>query len=317
MRNFMELGKTAKLSIFVWVAGILSEAMFHDVLSGSRFGIVLSVAIALVVIVSTYFVIDGVSGAFCEWERNLEQTQSGRRERELEEIYSKLEEHMELERAIYDGIGNVGKRLQACAGALEESAAGGGEADEAAFKDAVDAINENTVHAAKLIAKYQVKNSESMKKALDEIMAKVESLGEGLNGDDGAELAQVREKMFDGNREILSYAEEIVKGNREMAVIGNEILERLDRVEETVRSMEGTKPEEIAEYIDKAVSGINTQIMKNSFAAQRQAQKPQQAPAPVRSADMRNAQPQTKRRVETAVERLSRKEKSASLDESQ
>ncbi len=56
----MELDKTTLLSVIVWVAGLMSEIIFHDALARSIPGIVLGIVIAVIVIVASYFTIDGI-----------------------------------------------------------------------------------------------------------------------------------------------------------------------------------------------------------------------------------------------------------------
>ena len=57
----MELEKTTVLSALVWVAGVLAEVVFHESLSNSVLGLVLSIIVAAIVIAATYFIIDGVN----------------------------------------------------------------------------------------------------------------------------------------------------------------------------------------------------------------------------------------------------------------
>ena len=58
----MELKKTTVLSALVGVAGILSEIMFHYIMTTSIAGIVLSVVLTVIVVASVYFTMDGI---FC------------------------------------------------------------------------------------------------------------------------------------------------------------------------------------------------------------------------------------------------------------
>ena len=52
----MELKKTTIISAFVVAAGVLAEIIFRDVMSKSMQGVVLSVILAVIVLVSFYFV---------------------------------------------------------------------------------------------------------------------------------------------------------------------------------------------------------------------------------------------------------------------
>lgn len=183
----MELERTTLLSVIVWMAGLLSEIIFHDALSGSIFGIVLSIIIAVIVILATYFIIDGIRAALNskneeEWDR-----QASYYEKKLQIINNKLDEQIRLEKSVYDKLDDI---LVISRGQMEKAAesmfvssgngenkAGGGMTIE----EAVEAINAKTLDSAKIIAKYQTKSTKELKVSLDLILDELSEVSAGNN----------------------------------------------------------------------------------------------------------------------------------------
>lgn len=56
----MELEKSTTLAGLVWVAGVLAAILFQNVFASSRMGVILGILLAIVILIATYFVIDGI-----------------------------------------------------------------------------------------------------------------------------------------------------------------------------------------------------------------------------------------------------------------
>lgn len=56
----MELEKSTTLAGLVWVAGVLAAILFQNVFASSRLGVILGIFLAVVILIATYFVIDGI-----------------------------------------------------------------------------------------------------------------------------------------------------------------------------------------------------------------------------------------------------------------
>ena len=104
----MELEKTTVMSAIVWVAGVLAEVIFRDALSKSIFGIVLSIIIAVIVLVATYFIIDGINTILSNRGSDAWDKLYGYQERMFQMLNTKLEEQISLERSIYDSLNGLG-----------------------------------------------------------------------------------------------------------------------------------------------------------------------------------------------------------------
>jgi len=172
----MELDKTTLLSVIVWVAGLMSEIIFHDALAGSIPGIVLGIAIAVIVIVSTYFIIDGIitdinNSREKEWNKK-----SAYYEKKFQVLSNKLDEQIRLEKSVYDKLDDI---LVISRGQMEKAAEsmfavtdGSGEQTGAGMtlEEAVEAVNSKTLDSAKIIAKHQMKTTKELKVSLDLIL---------------------------------------------------------------------------------------------------------------------------------------------------
>ena len=184
----MELEKTTLLSVIVWVAGLMSEIVFHDALSESIFGIVLSIIIAVIVILATYFIIDGIradlnSRREKEWDK-----QTSYYEKKFQMLSNKLDEQIRLEKSVYDKLDDI---LVISRGQMEKAAesmfASSGNSGDREVKnsngmtieEAVEAINAKTLDSAKIIAKYQAKNTKELKVSLDLILDELSEEGTG------------------------------------------------------------------------------------------------------------------------------------------
>lgn len=169
----MEIKKTTLLSALVCVAGILAEIMFHDVLSTSVPGVVLSIALAVIVLIAAYFVLDGLY-AFLTIDREM----SKKHQEEYEQrIYSILNELLQFEKAVYKEVHALQQMetehrsmemsmpsMQQSASMFEEAAP---QISEERLQQLEEMINEHTTMTAKIIAKYVNRNTEEIKALIE------------------------------------------------------------------------------------------------------------------------------------------------------
>ncbi len=279
----MELEKTTVMSAIVWVAGVLAEVIFRDALSKSIFGIVLSIIIAVIVLIATYFIIDGINTILSNRGSDAWDKLYGYQERMFQMLNTKLEEQISLERSIYDslnGLGMVSQGYQEKAKSMFDNSGEDEPAESMTLEQAVEKINENTLNSAKLIAKYEVKNSESIKEILDLILERIpealdsdgniqqaESTGAGAMSEDSnsKELLENSRELVGTSKELLEsttgIAENImllVSGSKELSDINKEQLSKLLAIETAVNGIESVNPDEIKAYMDKVVTLINS-----------------------------------------------------------
>jgi len=172
----MELGKTIMMSAFVWVAGILAEIIFHEALSKSIFGIVLSIIIAVIIVTATYFVLDGIRYVLKGMGDTALNQQSVRQEQMFKALDKKLEEQIKLGQSVYDKLDDIVTINRGYMEKAAESMFDNSREEEPQVQDlaqltsAVEEINANTLKSAKIIVKYQMKNSNELKETLDLIL---------------------------------------------------------------------------------------------------------------------------------------------------
>lgn len=167
----MEIKKTTLLSALVCVAGILAEIMFHDVLSTSVVGVVLSVALAVIVLIAAYFVLDGLY-SFLTIDREM----SKKHQEEYEQrIYSILNELLQFEKAIYKEVHTL-QQMEAEHRSMEMSMPSMPvsmpeepvpQLSEERLQQLENVINEHTTMTAKIIAKYVNRNTEDIKALIE------------------------------------------------------------------------------------------------------------------------------------------------------
>lgn len=174
----MELEKTTIMSAIVWTAGLLAEVIFHDALSKSIFGIVLSIVIAIIVIIATYFTLDGINAVLSGKSKETLDKQMTYQEQMFKALNNKLDEHVKLGQAVYEKLDKITtinrdsvekNAIQMFANSDDDKTL---EKDNniLTMKDAVEEINSNTLKSAKIIVKYQMKNSKELKDTLDLIL---------------------------------------------------------------------------------------------------------------------------------------------------
>ena len=229
----MELEKTTVLSALVWVAGVLAEVVFHESLSNSVLGLVLSIIVAAIVIAATYFIIDGVNSVLIKQRKETEDRQHEYQERMFRMLDDKLEEQINIERSVYDSIGEMivvnrdfADRITAMPISMD---------NKMPVDDIVETINANTLQAAKIIAKYQIKNSESINEVLDEIKSEVIKIGELDSASAGSkngelvqasrELTETWRELLENNKELLDSSNAILENNKELLDSSNALLE--------------------------------------------------------------------------------------------
>lgn len=173
----MELKKTTALSAIVWVAGILAEIIFHDSLSESIPGIISSIVIAVIVIVATYFIADGINSIMESSIQKADEEQRGYQKQLLQQLESRIDEQIRLGQNIYDKLDDI---IVISRGYMERAAEAmftnsgsdvdGLSVEQPALADAVEEIKEHTLNSAKVIASYQIKNTKEIKETLDLIL---------------------------------------------------------------------------------------------------------------------------------------------------
>lgn len=170
----MEIKKTTLMSALVCVAGILAEIMFHDVLSSSVGGVVLSVALAVIVLAAAYFVLDGLY-SFLTADREVNK----KHQEEYEQrIYGVMNELLQFEKAIYKEV-HVLQQMETERVNSEAQVTPVREAWQEPFRQEQppqiseerlqqleNAINEHTTMTAKIIAKYVNRNTEEIKERI-------------------------------------------------------------------------------------------------------------------------------------------------------
>lgn len=163
----MKLENTTIMSAIVWVAGVLAEVIFRDELSKSMLGVILSVVLAFIVIITTYFVIDGINSVLLRERKEAEDRQRDYQDKMFklldEKLTEQLAEQLKFEKAIYSCVKDI-KDIK------------NDEKDDASLQEVIQAINDNTIQAAKIIARYQTKTSHDIENVLRDIKAEFPKL---------------------------------------------------------------------------------------------------------------------------------------------
>lgn len=163
----MKLEKTTIMSVIVCVSGLLAEIIFHNALLESIFGIVLSIVIAIIVIISTYFTLDGINVSISDKGKDTKQEQL------FSELNKKIDEQLKFGQTVYEKLDDIVKINKGYIEKAAEEMFVNSEEEEdkiPALQKAVDEINEHTLQSAKIIVKYQMKNSTELKDELDLIL---------------------------------------------------------------------------------------------------------------------------------------------------
>lgn len=177
----MELKKTTILSALVCIAGFLAEVIFHDTMTDSVFGVVLGVVLGLMVVGSGYFVLDGV---FTMVE-NLQKSARKYQEDYEKRMYAVLDEQLKFQKATYKEICQLAQMQESYL--EEEKTVEKATETIAKPEDAlavsqenmdqlIQSINDNTMMAAKIIAKYISKNTVELKSEISGKEDKMEEL---------------------------------------------------------------------------------------------------------------------------------------------
>ncbi len=146
-------------------------------------------------------------------------------------LNTKLEEQISLERSIYDslnGLGMVSQEYQEKAKSMFDNSGEDETAELMTLEQAVEKINENTLNSAKLIAKYEVKNSESIKEILDLILERIPGT---LDSDDNIQRA---EGIGTGVMAEDSNSKELLENSRELVGTSKELLESTTGIAENI-----------------------------------------------------------------------------------
>ncbi|HBA98015.1 MAG TPA: hypothetical protein DCZ23_07900 [Lachnospiraceae bacterium] len=177
----MRLEKTTVMSAIIWVAGMLAEIIFHDALSKSIFGIVLGIIIAIIVIMATYFTLDGINAVLSGSGNEALGKRLEQQEKMLSVLGSRLDEQIKSGQAVYEKLDDIIKinrsYMEKAAGEMfavqDEGQTSAEDGDMLTLKKAMEEINAHTLQSAKIIVKYQMKNSAELKDSLDLILDKM------------------------------------------------------------------------------------------------------------------------------------------------
>ena len=176
----MGLEKTTVLSAVVGVAGLLAEIIFRNTFSKNAVGMIFSLILAVIVLIATYYTVDGVLTAVKEQQTALED-----KHQEYYQMYCTyvdgISERIGIDasRAILEEIDVeriMASQKEQIEKILSEAVAGVGTGDVTSFdgigreelQKAVEAINANTLSAAKAIAKYEMSMNSDIKKILEQ-----------------------------------------------------------------------------------------------------------------------------------------------------
>lgn len=149
----MKLEKTTIMSAIVCISGLLAEVIFQNALSKSIFGIVLSIIIAVMVIIATYFTLDGINAVLSKSKSNAIGEQF-MQEQMFNMMRNRLDEQLTLLKNIYEKLDGTPANNDAYA--LE-------------IKKAIDEINAHTLQSSKIIVQYQMKSSAELKEVINSV----------------------------------------------------------------------------------------------------------------------------------------------------
>lgn len=171
----MEIKKTTLLSALVCVAGVLAEIIFHDILSSTVIGVVLSIILSVIVLAAAYFVLDGIY-SFLTVDREVGKKQQEEYE---QRIYGILNELLQFEKAIYKEVRTLqqmSEEARAAESGNTAPAAVQTELPEEVLEKLETSINNNTTMTAKIIAKYVNRNTEDLKELLEKKHSQLQEL---------------------------------------------------------------------------------------------------------------------------------------------
>lgn len=179
----MKLEKTTIVSIIVWMAGILAELMFHDIFTKSVMGVVLSIILALIILVLTYYVVDGLVAihdesriVMVEEQKELvdyqKKSQQEHQKKMMLRLDVRLEEQLELSKQIISYVSG-GQPADELFQNLDNDEFSEPPVDKEMMaqllEKSVSSINNNTVQVAKLLAKYQRQCNDDIQQILQEL----------------------------------------------------------------------------------------------------------------------------------------------------
>lgn len=161
----MELKKSTVISAIVCVAGILAEIIFQDIMSKSVFGVILSIILAVVILATAYFTVDGIRTFLL-----LEREKATEREKEYEQrLYGVLNEQLHFQKEIYRGVYST----QNSENLFHEEIPNLVASSDKSSEEIIKSINDNTMVAAKTIAKYIGQNNAELKTMTEAKQAEV------------------------------------------------------------------------------------------------------------------------------------------------
>lgn len=212
MEAVMEIRKTTLLSFLVFIAGILAEIIFRDVLAKSAFGVVLSVLLAVVIIVLAYFFYDGFY-SFLTAEREMDKK---RQEDYEQKLYSILNEQLQFEKAIYKEVHALMQESEETD--LTENVSV--KVLEERLNRLEASINEHTTTTAKIVTKYVNHNTDEAKAFFEQNKSDLQSVMEGQ---------EILEKIHDNIQTLLEEKDVLRQAQSDIQVL----LEEKDVLKQT------------------------------------------------------------------------------------
>lgn len=246
----MELENTTVLSMLVGLAGFLAELIFHETLTSSVLGVILSIVLAAVVLMCTYFMIDGLMRSVAAMHKKEENRKREYDEKLYRLLDKKLTEQIKLEKGIYVMLAKSAKD--------KEDEKPDATVQREASRELAENINSNTLKAVKLLAKYHKKN-------LDET---VQSFGQ-----DSQELLQAVGRMENQLEAVSGKVEELaerpVVTSDAFASVEPKSVGNAEKVEnaftEAIPEVAEEIIEEPEEVVSEAVEEVVEQPVEESF----------------------------------------------------
>lgn len=183
----MELKKTTVLSSFVCLAGILAQIMFHDILSKDVYGVIISIVLSVIIMISFYFVFDGIE---CLLQQVKDRDAEHQKEYE-KRLYNILSEQIKFQKATYSEVKDIQQTQEAqqtedSKPVIPEPTVVQAEPvvvefpENLVYEESIEKLkqelNDHTTMSAKIVAKYVGRTSEEIREALGEQDAQVKLL---------------------------------------------------------------------------------------------------------------------------------------------
>ncbi len=262
----MELKKTTMLSAMVAVAGFLAEIIFHEAMSQSIIGVVLSVVLAVVILIAVYFVFDGIQ---CIAQAQREEKAAADAEMEKmqndlkQKLYSIINELLQFQKAVYKEVCNLqaGSSLNTIQETMDHV-----PGSISALRDELSTVPEG-VNALRQEMSVVPENVNALREELSTVPEHVTALREELSAvPEGVnalrqELSSVPEGVFAMQEDLNEMIEAIKELREELSVMASNAGKEDDGItEETIAKLE----ESISDNAMKSAKIVAKYIMKSN-----------------------------------------------------